>query len=139
MGAIEQRNTFQKTLTLNSVLALADHPTADDVYRYLHRQYPQISRTTVYRNLNKLCESGELLRVKVFGSADRYDHRTDYHYHFICNECGQLCDLDIPYMESINEMCAGIGGRQVNAHQILFDGVCGDCLKKANNRLNSKR
>lgn len=134
-----QRNTFQKSMTLKAVLNLANHPTAEDVYNYVHRQYPQISRTTVYRNLNKLCEGGQLYRVKVFGSADRYDHRTGGHYHFICNECGQLCDLELPYMDQINRMCAGMDGRQINDHQILFDGVCRDCLEKAKNRLKSKR
>ncbi len=128
---MNQRNTFQRTLTLDAVFALANHPTADDVYNYLHQQYPQISRTTVYRNLNKLCDSNDLARVKIFGSADRFDHNLIPHYHFKCNICGEVCDLNIPYMVEINDMCHGIGGREVNAHQILFDGTCKSCLEKS--------
>ena len=128
---MNHRNTFQREITLKAVLELANHPTADEVYNYLHERYRQVSRTTVYRNLNKLCESHDLARVKMFGSADRFDHELGHHYHFICNECGELCDLDIPYMESINDMCHNLGGRHVNAHQILFDGVCKECLEKA--------
>ena len=125
-----QRNTFQRTLTLDAVHTLANHPTADDVYNFVHTKYPQISRTTVYRNLNKLCDSGDLLRVKIFGAADRFDHNLQSHYHFRCDECGSVSDLDLPYIENINRMCAGIGGRIVNAHQILFDGICTECQKK---------
>lgn len=128
---MNQRNTFQRTLTLDAVHALANHPTADDVYNFVHTKYPQISRTTVYRNLNKLCDSNDLLRVKIFGAADRFDHNIHSHYHFRCDECGEVCDLDVPYMESINEMFAGIGGRKVNAHQILFDGLCPECQKNS--------
>lgn len=128
---MNQRNTFQRTLTLDAVHTLANHPTADDVYNYVHSKYPQISRTTVYRNLNKLCDSHDLSRVKIFGSADRFDHNLYSHYHFICDECGAVSDLDVPYMDSINDMFAGIGGRQVNAHQILFDGLCECCVNKS--------
>jgi len=128
---MNQRNTFQRTLTLDAVHALANHPTADDVYNYVHSKYPQISRTTVYRNLNKLCDSHDLSRVKIFGSADRFDHNLHSHYHFICDECGSVSDLDVPYMDNINDMFAGIGGRQVNAHQILFDGLCECCVNKS--------
>lgn len=127
---MNQRNTFQRTLTLDAVHTLANHPTADDVYNFVHTKYPQISRTTVYRNLNKLCDSGDLLRVKIFGAADRFDHHLQSHYHFRCDECGSVSDLDLPYIENINQMCAGIGGRIVNAHQILFDGICTECQKK---------
>ena len=128
---MNQRNTFQRTLTLDAVHALANHPTADDVYNYVHSKYPQISRTTVYRILNKLCDSHDLSRVKIFGSADRFDHNLHSHYHFICDECGAVSDLDVPYMDNINDMFAGIGGRQVNAHQILFDGLCECCVNKS--------
>ena len=58
---MNQRNTFQRTVTLDAVHTLANHPTADDVYNFVHEKYPQISRTTVYRNLNKLCDSNDLL------------------------------------------------------------------------------
>ena len=127
---MNQRNTFQRTATLEAVYELANHPTADDVYNLVHQKYPQISRTTVYRNLNKLCDSNDLLKVKIFGSADRFDHNLHSHYHFKCDECGDVSDLDMPYIESINEMFANIGGRKVNNHQILFDGLCKDCLEK---------
>ena len=131
---MQQRNTFQKAMTMDAVMRLANHPTADEVYDFIKEKYPQISRTTVYRNLNKLCDLGELARVKVSGSADRFDHNLMPHYHFICTECGDMCDLDIPYMEELNKIAHGLGGRNVNAHQIMFDGVCAGCIEK-NNRL----
>ncbi len=131
---MQQRNTFQKAMTLDAVIRLANHPTADDVYDYIKDKYPQISRTTVYRNLNKLVDLNMLARVKVSGSADRFDHNLHPHYHFICNECGGMCDLDIPYLEQINDMAQGLGSRKINAHQIMFDGVCKECLEKVTNR-----
>ena len=127
-----QRNTRQMAVTLNAVRALADHPTADRVYDYIHTSHPKVSRATVYRNLSKLCRMGSVRRVKIPGSADRFDHNLTPHYHFICSVCGNLEDLDLPYMENINRLCRNLGGRKVNRHTILFDGVCADCLGKDN-------
>lgn len=126
-----QRNTMQRTMTLEAVLRLRNHPTADEVYDYIKEKYPHISRSTVYRNLNKLCDSGDIARVKISGLADRYDHRLSHHYHFICDCCKKLIDLDIPYIDSINQMCNDRQCRQVNAHQILFDGICTQCAQKS--------
>lgn len=128
---MQKRNTFQKALTLDAVMALANHPTAEEVYIQVSTQYPEISRATVYRNLNHLCESGTLYRVKISGSADRFDHHNLPHYHFKCNQCGTVSDLDLPYMEDVNERCEKLSGNKLNAHQIFFDGICKDCLKKS--------
>ena len=127
-----RRNTRQLSMTLDAVAHLANHPTADRVYDYIHTHSPTVSRATVYRNLNKLCRNGSLQRVKVSGSADRFDHRTHPHYHFICSVCGKVEDLDLPYIEQINTLCENLGGRQVNRHSILFDGICRQCLSRGN-------
>lgn len=123
-----QRNTLQQTVILNAVYQLANHPTADQVYDYIHTDYPQVGRRTVYRNLNKLSDNGMLFKIKMFGSADRFDHTLTPHYHFVCEKCGSFCDIDIPYMDDINHKYLNHGGRRINAHQIIFDGLCQDCL-----------
>ncbi len=131
---MQQRNTFQMKLTMDAVLQLANHPTADMVYDYVKEEYPNISRTTVYRNLNKLVDMGRLSRVKVSDSADRFDHHLNKHYHFVCTQCGVLSDLEAEYHRHINEMVQGLGGRQINDHWIMFDGICRECLKKAEDK-----
>ena len=127
-----QRNTRQMAVTLDAVKTLACHPTADQVYDYIHTGHPHVSRATVYRNLNKLCRAGQIQRVKLSGGADRFDHTLRPHYHFVCGVCGKVEDLDLPYIDDINDMCQNLGGRLVNRHRIVFDGVCADCLKKGN-------
>lgn len=125
-----QRNTRQLAVTLSAVRALACHPSADMVYDYIHTGHPKMSRATVYRNLNKLCRQGDLSRVRVPGCADRFDHSTRPHYHFVCNRCGRVEDLDMPYMPDIDSMRGGHDGRKITRHTIIFEGVCADCLQK---------
>ncbi len=42
-----------------------DHPTADQVYTAMRTKIPNISLGTVYRNLNLLADTGEILRLQV--------------------------------------------------------------------------
>ena len=66
-------------------------------------------------------EKTEMCKKCLTMHVDNYDENT---YLWLLEK------MDVPYIESINEMFAGIGGRIVNAHQILFDGLCPECQKK---------
>ena len=68
-----KRNTIQRQLVIAAVRFLADHPTAEEVYDRITMEYPDISKGTVYRNLNSLVESGLLGKVSVPSGADRFD------------------------------------------------------------------
>ena len=71
-----QRHTIQCALVLEAVDSLRDHATAEEVYEAVAKEHPHIGRGTVYRNLQKLAEAGEIMKVEVPGGADRYDHLT---------------------------------------------------------------
>lgn len=83
---IVRRGTRQRHLILCAVRARCDHPTADQLYDDVRAVEPKISRATVYRNLNCLSDDGVICHVRVPG-ADRYDLRTDRHYHLFCVRC----------------------------------------------------
>ena len=53
-----------------------DHPTADVVYHSLRADFPNISLGTVYRNLDFLTESKEILKLESAGSIRRFDGDT---------------------------------------------------------------
>ncbi len=106
------------------------HPTADWIYNHLKKEYPKLSLGNVYRNLNILVEQG-LIRELNFGSTfDRYDARTDEHYHFICQKCGNIYDLEIPYDSKLDRQVEEMIGGKVRFHQTEFYGVCKSCLEK---------
>ena len=93
---MQYRNTRQRKIVLEAVQEHHDHPSADQIYLEIRAKDPRISRGTVYRNLNILSEEGQITHVKVPG-ADRYDCRTDFHYHLICTDCGAVCDAPFSY------------------------------------------
>lgn len=90
----------------------------------------RISRGTVYRNLSILAKSGEIAHVKV-PSADRYDLRTDWHYHLFCVSCGAVSDAPLPYQRANDEKAGQEMGFRVQRHRTVFEGLCANCRSKA--------
>lgn len=90
-----KRNTIQRSLVLEAVNKLHCHATADEVYEEIIKEHPTISKATVYRNLNLLSEMGEIRRLQIPGSADRYDHISRNHCHVKCKVCGRVFDVDM--------------------------------------------
>ena len=87
---MQKRNTIQRQLVIAAVRSLGNHPTAEQVYNDIITKYPDISKGTVYRNLNTLVESGLLSKVSVPSAADRYDYILTKHYHVQCTRCKSL-------------------------------------------------
>lgn len=106
-----------------------DHPTADVVYMNVRKEFPNISLGTVYRNLTLLSDMGELLRLRVGDGVDHFDATTTPHYHFICQECGCVTDLEIPIMHSIDDIATEALGGQIYGHVTYFYGKCKNCLE----------
>lgn len=109
-------------------LVTLHHPSADQIYLEIRAKDPRISRGTVYRNLNILSEEGQITHVKVPG-ADRYDGRTDFHYHLICTGCGAVCDAPFSYDPTPDKTIAAESGYRITRHRMIFEGVCPACQK----------
>ena len=122
-----KRNTIQRKLVLEAVNRLKSHATAEEVYDEVVREYPHISRGTVYRNLKQLSEAGEIRKLEVPGGADRYDHRTFSHYHVRCMKCGRVFDVEMDYIEHLEQSIRDDHGFIINGHDIMFRGICPEC------------
>lgn len=106
-----------------------EHPTADTVYLNVRQEFPNISLGTVYRNLNLLAELGEATKITTSDGGDRFDGRTEPHYHFFCTECGKLYDIDMEAMNQINHIAEQNFDGVVDRHNLIFYGKCGSCIK----------
>ena len=109
-----------------------EHPTADTVYMHVRETYPNISLGTVYRNLNLLADMGEAIKITTPNGGDRFDGRTDLHYHVICNSCGKVFDLELPSRRvlEINQLADDCFKGKIDSHSIIFNGTCSHCMAK---------
>lgn len=127
---MEKRNTIQRGLVLEAVLQLACHPTADEVYALIVATHPTVSKATVYRNLNSLCEDKVLRRVPMPDTADRFDHNVSEHYHLQCIQCGEFADVPYKYGTDIDVLVEKEFGYTNASHNLLVTGTCAECSKK---------
>lgn len=122
-----KRNTIQASLVLEAVNKLQSHATADEVYQEIVREHPHISRGTVYRNLNRLAQEGEIHKIEVPGGADRFDHLCHDHCHVRCEKCGRLFDVDMGYILGLEKNIRDTRGFQFIGYDIIFRGICPSC------------
>lgn len=126
-----KRNTIQCALVLESVNKLKCHATADEIYAELAQEHPNISRGTVYRNLQRLCELGKIRKREIPCGADRFDHRCSDHYHVRCVECGHVFDVDMTYLAELEKTIKNTRGFIFTEHDIVFKGICPECQNNA--------
>ena len=124
-----KRKTIQRALTLRAVQTMQSHPTADEVYETVSAEHPNISRGTVYRNLNQLSEDGEIREMEVPGGADRFDHCCHAHYHVRCLTCGRVFDVDMDYIPDLANSIKDNHGFQFSGYDLMFKGICPACLQ----------
>jgi Fur family ferric uptake transcriptional regulator/Fur family peroxide stress response transcriptional regulator len=122
-----RRNTIQCALVLEAVNKLSCHATADEVYNALVKEHPHISRGTVYRNLQRLSDLGEIRKREFPGSADRFDHLCSDHYHAKCVKCGRVFDVDMEYKADLEKSIKDTHGFVFTGHDIVFKGICSGC------------
>ena len=124
------KRSKQREKIFYALKATRSHPTAEWVYEQVRGELPKISLGTVYRNLHVLKQQGKILELDFGEGTRRYDAFTHDHYHFICEQCGSVRDLDIPQQADINERANGSVPGKVHSHRLDFFGVCTDCLNK---------
>jgi len=131
---IKERNTKQKTVILSAVRSTKIHPTAEQVHAMVLAEMPNISLGTVYRNLNHMAELGQLRRISVTDSPDRFDGDLSPHHHICCTECGEFGDRhDLPYDKNLDAIAEKKSGYKITRHETVFYGLCKNCKKKIKN------
>lgn len=128
--AIQRRNTRQRKLVLDAVLASCDHPTAEEVYNAVRARDDKISRGTVYRNLNLLAEEGTILSIKAPGGV-RFDRTVKPHAHVICLSCGEVVDAPSPVDPETEGRVAEATSYEIASHYTIFEGICPACRAAA--------
>jgi Fur family peroxide stress response transcriptional regulator len=122
-----RRDTKQREAILNVLHGANSHPTADWVYDEVRKVIPNISKGTVYRNLKILREDGKISELNLSGTVSRYEGNQKNHYHFRCEKCGRVFDLDEPVNNELDEKISKRSGFKVSYHQLEFRGLCKDC------------
>jgi Fur family peroxide stress response transcriptional regulator len=127
---MNRRTTKQREAILKILSNTRSHPTADQIYGEVRKEIPNISKGTVYRNLQVLREDGSISELNLNGTLSRFEVKKESHYHFRCEKCGRVFDLDEPVDRELDEKISKKTGFRVSHHQTEFRGLCKDCQQK---------
>jgi len=115
------------------------HLSAEDIYIEVHRLYPQIGLTTVYRTLELLTEMGLVFKFDFGDKKARYELSESVkgeHHHLICTRCrrvinySEFIDEEIEFLKRAEKGLAKKYNFSINSHIIQFYGVCDKCREK---------
>ena len=124
---IQRRFSKQRQIIYDTIKSNPVHPTADYIYSILKKDYPDLSLGTVYRNLNVLTEAGLIIKITSDSESEHYDGKVDNHYHLMCESCHNIYDVEVPYLERIEEEAQKNSCHTINKHHLVFYGICEKC------------
>ena len=132
------RKQFRKRNAILSCLRCTRvHPSAEEIYRMLQAEHPDISLATVYRNLSLFKRQGLIRSLGAVDGIERFDADTSPHVHFICTGCGRV--LDLPQLtppQALEAEAQASSGCQITGCQLTFTGVCLSCQEQNQEELS---
>ena len=122
------KHSKQRDAILSLLKSVKCHPRAEWIYGELINDFPNLSLATVYRNLNLLCEIGDIRKIEVGDGTVRFDGNTDNHYHFLCSGCKSVIDVIADELSDINAEIESKYHFKVDTHSVVFYGRCDNCI-----------
>ncbi len=120
----------QREIILDVLKQNLIHPTAEEIYQLVIKKNPQISKSTVYRNINILVDLGIIQKISLSTGPDRYDYLYKKHYHAICDKCGEI--YDFYYDFDIGQISNELHKEEIkmDVSKIEIHGICENCKSK---------
>ena len=135
------RLTIPRGAILDVLTRTAKHLSAEDIYLTLHKIYPAVGLTTVYRTLELLVQMGLVFKFDFGDGRARYELSEGpkglrHHHHLVCTSCGRAIDYT-DFIDEEKELLAqtekGLSKKynfNISNHLIQFYGLCDKCQNK---------
>jgi Fe2+ or Zn2+ uptake regulation protein len=122
-----RRRTSARQVIVESVLSSKGHVTADELARDIHRRFPSINISTVYRTLDALEEIGVIDHVHLGHGRAVYHLTDEEHQHLVCEKCESVIELPATKLRSFLRQIERDHGFEVDRRHFAIVGVCSDC------------
>ena len=125
-----EKYSKQREEVFNYIKSSKSHLSAEEVYMGLKLKNPNISRGTVYRNLNLLVDKGIVNKISNSGSPDKFDFAECEHSHAICKICGDVFDMQVLLDDKVKEIIKSQTGLEDFSNDFTVYGICKICKNK---------
>ncbi len=132
------RNRSYKTKQKELLVAfLRDHQghhvTVELIRQHFREKGQTVGLTTLYRNLDKLVESGAVIKYvipKGTGACYQYLEQPVNHskyYYLMCIECGKIIPLPCGHLEALSIHIGDEYHFRLDSAKTILYGYCGSC------------
>lgn len=122
--------TPQRIAVYEALAGAKNHPSAEEIFRRLVADFPELSLDTVYRTLNTFAQIGLIRIVEGYGEARRYDPDTQPHHHFRCLKCSRIVDFESPEFSRLKVPDVLQRKYRITGVKVVFEGLCEECLSR---------
>lgn len=119
----------QREMIIDFLKSSKEHPTAETILEKVREFDPLVARGTVYRNLNLLAETGEIIKIPALDGGDRFDYIYEKHSHAICKKCGKVIDFNSDICSELSAELEEKLGFISSECGITVAGICEECNK----------
>ncbi len=133
------RLTAPRKAILDLLVNTNEHPSVEEIYFDVHKSYPSIGITTVYRTLDLLVSWGLVHKFDFGEGKARYEliehpKGIGHHHHLICTSCKKIInytdfiDKEFNYIPKVEKRLSKKYNFKIQNHLIEFYGVCDNCM-----------
>jgi Fur family ferric uptake transcriptional regulator len=136
----QHRLTVPRQGVLDVLSKTSKHLSAEEIYLEVHKVYPMIGLSSVYRILEWLVQLGVVMKFDFGDKKARYELINNsaeggHHHHLICRKCKKIIDYTefiSDEVEFIKKAERGLSKKynfDIEDHIIHFRGLCSECKK----------
>ena len=124
--------TKQRKIIVDAILDSQEHFNVDILYEQIKKKYKNVSKSTIYRTMPLLIESGLLKQSLRCQAKEHYEHLhgEGFHIHFVCEKCGKIIEERSAEIEGFISMLALNNNFVINDTIVNVKGICEECANK---------
>jgi Fur family ferric uptake transcriptional regulator len=132
------RLTLPRKAIVEVLTGAKEHLSAEDVYMAVHKKYPEVGLTTVYRTLGLLVDMGVVFKLDFGDGKSRYElaegpEGYEHHHHLVCTSCNRVVnytdfiDEEVELLKKTEQGLSKKYNFDIKNHLIQFYGLCENC------------
>jgi len=126
------RRTRQRQLVWEALQELGPHHTADDILEHIRGRYDVgLPKSTVYRALDTMLETGDATACRLDDAGLRYELAEAPHAHAICTGCNRVFHIDDLALRVAAQGLVGMYDFLPLRADLTVRGLCATCRAAA--------
>jgi len=119
--------TARRQMIVDAIRAAGGHVTPNEIFRRVAAKAPAVNRTTVYRNLDLLCEMRLVVAAQIGGRMVYELASKAPHHHLICRTCDSIEALSHDAVQEWYDTVTRKHSFFIDMDHLMLFGECAKC------------